>query len=112
MITVAKLTPKVVAEHLYQQGFSQIFWECGGTLAARAIADGTVQKVMAFIAPKIIGGTSAVSPVGDLGLEKMTDALKLDRIAIKTIATDILVTGYLSGDNLSLPKLGENIKAL
>ena len=96
VITVTELTPKIVMEHLYQKELSKILWECGGTLAAKAIADGTIQKVMAFIAPKIIGGTSAPSPVGDLGLDKMTDALQLKDVEIKAIASDLLIEGYLS----------------
>ena len=94
IIKVDSLTPKVIMQHLYQQEVAKVLWECGGVLAARAIADGTIQKVMAFIAPKIIGGQSAPSPVGNLGLTKMTEALKLDRIEIKTIDTDILIAGY------------------
>ena len=50
---------------------------------------------MAFIAPKIIGGQSAPSPVGNLGITKMTEALKLDRLEMQTIDTDILIAGYL-----------------
>ncbi len=95
IITVAALTPKIVMEHLYQKELSKVLWECGGTLAAKAIADGTVQKVMAFIAPKIIGGISAPSPVGELGLSKMTDALRLKDVEVKAIAQDILIEGYL-----------------
>jgi diaminohydroxyphosphoribosylaminopyrimidine deaminase/5-amino-6-(5-phosphoribosylamino)uracil reductase len=95
LITVAALTPKIVMEHLYQQGVSKVLWECGGTLAARAIADDTIQKVMAFIAPKIIGGTSALSPVGELGLTMMTDALQLRDVEVKAIADDVLIEGYL-----------------
>ena len=56
---------------------------------------GTIQKVMAFIAPKIIGGTSAPSPIGELGLDKMTDALQLKDVEIKAIASDLLIEGYL-----------------
>ena len=95
IITVAALTPKIVMEHLYQQGISKVLWECGGTLAARAIADGTIQKVMAFIAPKIIGGIDAPSPVGDLNLSLMTDALQLKQINSRAIDSDILIEGYL-----------------
>ena len=40
---------------------------------------------MAFIAPKIIGGTSAPSPVGELSLSKMTEALQLKDIEVKAI---------------------------
>ena len=95
LIIVAALTPRVVMEHLYQQGVSKVLWECGGTLAAKAIADGTIQKVMAFIAPKIIGGTSASSPVGELGLTMMTNALQLRDVEVKAIADDVLIEGYL-----------------
>ena len=96
IITVTALTPKIVVEHLYQQGRAKILWECGGTLAASAIADGTVQKVMAFIAPKIVGGTSAPSPIGDLGLTLMSDAWQLKDVEFRAIDSDILVEGYLS----------------
>ena len=50
---------------------------------------------MAFIAPKIIGGTSAATPIGDLSLSKMTDALQLKDIEVKAIAFNILIEGYL-----------------
>ena len=96
VIELDSLTPLAVMQHLYQRELSQVLWECGGVLAAKAIADGTIQKVMAFIAPKIIGGTSAPSPVGDLGLTQMTDALSLERIKMQTIDSDILIEGYLS----------------
>ena len=95
IITVSELTPKVVTEHLYKRELSKILWECGGTLAAKAIADGTIQKIMAFIAPKIIGGISAPSPVGDLNLTAMTDALQLERITTQAIDSDILIEGYM-----------------
>ncbi|BAZ44758.1 riboflavin biosynthesis protein RibD [Chondrocystis sp. NIES-4102] len=95
IVELEELTPKIVMQHLYQRGYNQIFWECGGELAARAIADGTIGKVMAFIAPKIIGGKSAPSPVGDLGFTLMTDALQLHQVTTKTIGSDILIEGYL-----------------
>ena len=95
IITIPSLTPKTVMEHLYSINLSKVLWECGGTLAAKAIADDTVQKVMAFIAPKIIGGTDAPSPVGDLNLNLMTDAFKLKQVSSRTVDTDILIEGYL-----------------
>lgn len=41
-------------------------------LAAPAIASGVIHKVLAFVAPKIIGGTRAPTPVGELGNVEMT----------------------------------------
>ena len=98
IIELPSLTPKVVMKQLYDRGLAKILWECGGTLAAQALADGVIQKIMAFIAPKIIGGQTAPSPVGDLNLTKMTDALPLERIKLQAIDSDILVEGYLPID--------------
>jgi diaminohydroxyphosphoribosylaminopyrimidine deaminase/5-amino-6-(5-phosphoribosylamino)uracil reductase len=89
------LTPERVMAHLYDRGFCSVLWECGGTLAASAIAQGAVQKVLAFIAPKIIGGHDAPTPVGDLGLTSMTEALLLERVRWRVVGSDCLVEGYL-----------------
>lgn len=95
VVELEDVTPKAAIAHCYERGFLSVLWECGGTLAARAIAEGAVQKVMAFIAPKIIGGEAAPSPVGDLGFEQMTQALPLERVRWQSIGTDLLVEGYL-----------------
>jgi diaminohydroxyphosphoribosylaminopyrimidine deaminase/5-amino-6-(5-phosphoribosylamino)uracil reductase len=81
--------------YLYERGFCSVLWECGGILAASAIAQGAVQKIMAFIAPKIIGGDHAPTPVGDLGLTSMTEALPLERVSWRIVGNDCLVEGYL-----------------
>ncbi len=88
------LTPAKVMAALYQRDFLSVLWECGGTLAAPAIASGAVQKILAFIAPKIIGGAGAPSPVGDLGLTSMSQALMLERVQWRTLGSDLLMEGY------------------
>jgi diaminohydroxyphosphoribosylaminopyrimidine deaminase / 5-amino-6-(5-phosphoribosylamino)uracil reductase len=87
--------PALVMKHLYDRGCLSVLWECGGTLAAGAIAAGAVQKVVAFIAPKIVGGAMAPSPVGDLGISMMTDALELERVTWQSMGNDLLMQGYL-----------------
>eukprot|EP00850_Spirogloea_muscicola_P000564 SM000002S05644 [mRNA] locus=s2:1316738:1320337:- [translate_table: standard] len=89
------LGPAPVMEYCYQRGFLQVLWECGGTLSAPAISGGMVDKIMAFVAPKIIGGVTAPSPVGELGFVEMTQALQLSSIGFETIGPDLLVSGYL-----------------
>jgi diaminohydroxyphosphoribosylaminopyrimidine deaminase / 5-amino-6-(5-phosphoribosylamino)uracil reductase len=96
VIELDPLTPATAMEYLYQRELLSVLWECGGLLAARAIAEGAVQKILAFIAPKIVGGQLAPSPVGNLGLTSMGDALTLDRVKWRTIGTDCLVEGYLN----------------
>lgn len=95
VVELSPLTPARVMTYLYDRGLLTVLWECGGTLAAQAIAMGAIQKVWAFIAPKIIGGSTAPSPVGDLGLTAMTQALVLEKIRYQAIGADYLIEGYL-----------------
>ncbi|MEB3308608.1 MAG: bifunctional diaminohydroxyphosphoribosylaminopyrimidine deaminase/5-amino-6-(5-phosphoribosylamino)uracil reductase RibD [Snowella sp.] len=95
VVELENLTPDRVMQWLYDKGCLNVLWECGGVLAAKAIQDRCVQKVMAFIAPKIIGGESGFSPIGDLGLAQMTQALALTDITIQSIESDFLIEGYL-----------------
>ena len=95
VIELDPLTPATAMALLGDRGLLSVLWECGGTLAARAIADGTIQKLLAFIAPKIVGGRTAPSPVGDLGLKTMLDAIAIERVAMHQIGSDFLVEGYL-----------------
>ncbi|GBF98837.1 riboflavin biosynthesis chloroplastic [Raphidocelis subcapitata] len=100
------LNPESVAEYCYERGFLQVFWECGGMLAAPAISSGVVHKVMAFVAPKIIGGERAPCPVGELGFVEMTQAVNLVETQYTPSGPDILISGYLpsSGGLLSLER--------
>ncbi|MEP0856117.1 bifunctional diaminohydroxyphosphoribosylaminopyrimidine deaminase/5-amino-6-(5-phosphoribosylamino)uracil reductase RibD [Trichocoleus sp. DQ-U1] len=95
VVELTPLTPTKAMAYLYERGLSGVLWECGGTLAASAIAEGTVHKILAFIAPKIVGGRLAPSPVGDLGFASMTDALTLARVRWRAVGSDCLVEGYL-----------------
>ncbi|MGL5083343.1 MAG: bifunctional diaminohydroxyphosphoribosylaminopyrimidine deaminase/5-amino-6-(5-phosphoribosylamino)uracil reductase RibD [Microcoleaceae cyanobacterium] len=101
VVELSPLNPKTVMTHLYQRQCLSVLWECGGALSAQAIAAGTVQKVLAFIAPKIIGGRLAPSPVGELGFQEMTQALSLERVQLHRIGSDFLIEGYL-------PAFGQN----
>ncbi len=95
VIELATLTPDNVMAYFYERGFCNVLWECGGILAASAIASGAIQKVMAFIAPKIIGGNNAPTPVGELGFTTMTQALSLERVEVRLVGSDCLLEGYL-----------------
>ena len=94
IIQVEELTPKVVIAELGKRGCNKVLWECGGKLSAMAIADGVVQKVYAFIAPKIIGG--GLDAIASFGNTQMTEALNLSRTQMTQIGEDWLVIGYLS----------------
>ncbi|MEX1315664.1 MAG: bifunctional diaminohydroxyphosphoribosylaminopyrimidine deaminase/5-amino-6-(5-phosphoribosylamino)uracil reductase RibD [Synechococcaceae cyanobacterium] len=64
-------TPGALLEALARRGCNQVLWECGPALAAAALREGCVQRIAAVIAPKVIGGAPARTPVGDLCLTAM-----------------------------------------
>jgi diaminohydroxyphosphoribosylaminopyrimidine deaminase/5-amino-6-(5-phosphoribosylamino)uracil reductase len=82
---------------LGERGVTSVLAECGGTLAASLLTDGAVDKVLAFIAPKLIGGATAPTPVEGVGRDPMEDALTLERTSWRVVGDDMLMTGYLAG---------------
>jgi diaminohydroxyphosphoribosylaminopyrimidine deaminase / 5-amino-6-(5-phosphoribosylamino)uracil reductase len=96
IITLEQLDPALVMKYLFDRGLLSVLWECGGTLAAAAIRQGAIQKVLTFIAPKIVGGQAAASPVGNLNILNMTNALALERVTWQQIGVDMLMQGYLN----------------
>ncbi|BAQ60793.1 diaminohydroxyphosphoribosylaminopyrimidine deaminase [Geminocystis sp. NIES-3708] len=99
IVEIEDITPSIVMKDLYQRGLNSVLWECGGNLASQAIASGNIQKIYAFIAPKIIGGNNAPTPIGDLGTKKMNEAFSLNNISIQQIDGDFLIEGYLGITN-------------
>jgi len=80
---------------LGKQGIDSILIEGGSTLNYSVIEEGIVDKVISFIAPKIIGGTSAKTPVGGEGIKYIKDAVLLDNIRTSLFNEDIMIEGYI-----------------
>lgn len=78
---------------LGKKGIDGILLEGGATLNYAALESKLVDEVHAYIAPKLIGGTKAKTPVGGEGIEKMNDAVNLQNIRFENIADDLLVVG-------------------
>jgi len=81
---------------LGKRGITSVLAECGGQLASSLIAARAVDRVAAFIAPKIVGGEAAPTPVEGVGVELMSEALQLRGPAWTVLGEDILLTGHVS----------------
>ncbi len=81
---------------LGEKGIDSILLEGGATLNNSALRDGIVDEVMAFVAPKIVCGATAKTPVGGCGIKKMNDAITLHSIKIEQIDDDILIYGKVN----------------
>jgi len=77
---------------------TSVLLEGGATLNASALEAGVVDKLITFIAPKIIGGKEAPGMVGGLGQARMDDAYLLDRIKVAHFGEDLMLSGYIRKD--------------
>ena len=69
--------------------------EGGGTVAANALAEGIVNKLVYFIAPRLLGGSDGKAVFEGKGVEKLADAPVLQNMTVTWCDTDILVQGYV-----------------
>ncbi len=91
-----KIDLKRLLKKLGEMEIDSILVEGGGKIHGSFLEEGLVNKVYAYIAPKLVGGDSAKTPVGGRGFEKMAEAKMLTGLQIKQLGEDILITGYLN----------------
>ena len=77
---------------------TSVLVEGGGALLGAMFDRGLVDKVVAFVAPVIVGGEEAPSPVRGVGVGGMSEALRLHRVSVREIGGDVVVTGYARED--------------
>ena len=81
-------------EYLGSQGVMSVLVEGGGQVLGALLDAKLIDRVDAFVAPMLIGGAGAPSPVGGAGATVIADALRLERAKIERIGPDWLITGY------------------
>jgi diaminohydroxyphosphoribosylaminopyrimidine deaminase/5-amino-6-(5-phosphoribosylamino)uracil reductase len=88
--TLLELTQRAAAEKI-----DSILLESGGTLSEALLREGLVDEVLAFVAPKIIGGKTAKTPVEGNGIDVMSEAVELTGRVVSTMGEDILISGLV-----------------
>lgn len=95
---------KILMKKLGQMGVDSVLLEGGGTLNYSALESGIVDKVNFFIAPKIIGGYLAKTPVEGEGVPFIKDSFSLKDINIHTFNDDVMIEGYIDNSSkLQIP---------
>ncbi len=73
---------------------SSLLVEGGGQVIASFVEAGMVDKVMAVVAPLLIGGSAAPTPVEGKGAATLAEALRLDLVEVRRVGQEIVITGY------------------
>lgn len=92
----ARVDLKILMSELAEREITSVLVEGGGTLHFSLLEAGLVDKIFAFVAPKIIGGKNALTAVAGAGFEKLSDAVALKNVNLEKIGADILISGYVS----------------
>ena len=82
-------------EELGKRGILSLLVEGGSTVHASFISQGLVDKVYAYVAPRLIGGREAPSPIGGAGVERLAEAIPLRELDATRLGADLLITGYV-----------------
>ena len=87
---------KELLGELGKREITSVLVEGGGELIGSLVDEKLIDKFLFFIAPKIIGGRSAVTSVEGEGFSSVEEALVLNNLTYKRIGKDFLIEGYLN----------------
>jgi diaminohydroxyphosphoribosylaminopyrimidine deaminase/5-amino-6-(5-phosphoribosylamino)uracil reductase len=82
-------------DELGKRGILSVLVEGGSEVHASFFAQGLVDKVHAYIAPRLIGGREALGPLGGPGIERLAEAIPLRELDATRLGVDLLITGYV-----------------
>lgn len=88
-----KLDLPALMSILGERKLTSLLVEGGSHVLGSFLDAGLVDRVYAFIAPKIVGGTSGLTPLGGQGIAEMAAGLPVQVDAVKSLGQDFLITG-------------------
>jgi diaminohydroxyphosphoribosylaminopyrimidine deaminase/5-amino-6-(5-phosphoribosylamino)uracil reductase len=86
---------RALLKYLGDHHVTSVLVEGGGTLLGSLFDAGLVDKVIAIVAPMIIGGAAAKTPVAGVGIEKIAQVQKLENVRVTRFGDDTVVSGYV-----------------
>jgi diaminohydroxyphosphoribosylaminopyrimidine deaminase/5-amino-6-(5-phosphoribosylamino)uracil reductase len=82
-------------DELGKRGILSLLVEGGAEVHASFFAEGLVDKVYAYLAPRLIGGRLAPGPVGGDGVEHLAGSTELHEVDFARLGDDLLISGYV-----------------
>ena len=76
-------------EYLGENRIASVYIEGGGTIHEAAVRAGIVNKVSAYIGPKVFGGRDAKTPVEGSGFVSVSDSLKMRLTGVHRLGEDV-----------------------
>lgn len=90
-----RLSVAQVVAALAERGITSLLVEGGSSVLGAFYDAGLADRVYAFIAPKLIGGANALTPVGGEGSELVAAGWQLEEMELKQLEQDVMLTGLV-----------------
>ncbi|HBT20047.1 MAG TPA: bifunctional diaminohydroxyphosphoribosylaminopyrimidine deaminase/5-amino-6-(5-phosphoribosylamino)uracil reductase RibD [Peptococcaceae bacterium] len=90
---------KWLIKYLGEREITSILVEGGSSVITSFVELGLIDKFVVFVAPKIVGGVDAPTPVAGVGIERMEGAVLLRDIEVSKIGDDVMITAYMMNQN-------------
>ncbi len=97
VVRLARVGPAAVLADLAAHGTQSVLVEGGGEVASAFVAAGCYDRVLAVVAPKLVGGREAPTPLGGPGLGPLAEAPALENLTVGRLGEDFLLTGHRNG---------------
>jgi len=85
----------VLLVELGRRGIASLLIEGGAEVNASALREGVVDRVLYFLAPRLLGGRDALGAIGGRSPARISEALSLKRVTVTRVGSDMLVEGSL-----------------
>ena len=89
---------QALTAELYRREIQSFLLECGPDLAFSALRAGIIDKLIAFVAPQILGGRE-IPAIGGEGAAKLSEAIRLGDWTTETAGPDLVLTAYVHRDH-------------
>jgi len=94
-----------VLRQLAKIGCRNVLIEGGSEVAASAVESGVVDRIIFFVAPKLLGGREAVPVIGGIGVHSLHRAVPVSEWHTRRVGEDLMIEGRLSRPPLSWEEL-------
>ena len=85
----------LLMDKLGKMEITSIMIEGGSEVSGNALKEKLIDKVICFLAPKIIGGKNAPGPVGGQGIAKLKDFIQVKEMSVTKLGNDLVIEGNI-----------------
>jgi diaminohydroxyphosphoribosylaminopyrimidine deaminase/5-amino-6-(5-phosphoribosylamino)uracil reductase len=92
-----RVDPAILMQALGARGITGILAESGGELAFSLLETGCVREVLYFVAPRLLGGRDAPTPLSGAGFPSPAEGVPVSALTARRCGADLLLRGFPTG---------------